>query len=348
MNPKVSIIVPVYKCENFLGEMLHSLLQQTLPDIQIILVDDGSPDNSGMICDEYAQRDERIIVIHQENQGAGIARNAGLDKATGDYIGFCDSDDWVDINMYESMYQQALSKHADIVRCNTLSHETWGDRVTWCPDYTNKILDAEFIKSIIMPMMIAPEKEAEFNKRLLKGCVCCIFKHDMLDKYHVRFKNIRNGQDYIFTSEAMWVAESLVLMNEPFYHYRRQSSGSLSLSMNKFRNYNQRHASRAYIESLVKGTKYYPIYQNRWEQEDRRFVYLDVRIATIYNTSNDDKRKLSLIKEVLNSDECKEAYSKPIGGKLPFQLKVLYYLISHKHSWLLYKAINYKFNKKDE
>lgn len=345
MAPKISVIVPVYKCEAFLEEMLGSLIKQTLREIEIILVDDGSPDKSGEICDKVAKKDNRIIVIHQKNQGAGIARNAGLEKATGEYIGFCDSDDWVDLEMYEKMYEQARTNNADIVRCNTLSHETWGDRITWCPDYTNKILNATVIRSQVMPLMIAPEKEAEFEKRLLKGCVCCIFKHDMLNKHQIRFKNIRNGQDYIFTSEAMWVASTLVLMSEPFYHYRRQEAGSLSLSMNKFRNYQRRYEMRSIIVDLVKDSPYYPIFQQRWEQEDRRFVYLDVRIATVYNPSVDKKEKIKLIKEVLDSPECKKAFVKPVDGNIPFQLRVLYYLMSHNHPWLLYNAINFKFRK---
>ena len=342
MKPKISIIVPIYKCEDYIEEMLHSLLQQTLSDIQIILVDDGSPDNSGKICDDYALKDKRIIVIHQENQGAGMARNTGLDNATGEYIGFCDSDDWIELDMYEKMYKQASMFDVDIVRCNTLSHETWGDRITWCPEYTNQRLDADFVKSKVIPLTIAPEKEGDFNKRLLKGCVCCIFRRRMLDQYNIRFKDIRNGQDAIFTTEAMWHADSLVLMKEPFYHYRRQSSGSLSLSMKKFRNYKQRRASRLIIEDLVRDSKYYPIFRERWDQGERRYAYLDCRIATIYNPTGTKKEKIRLIREVLNSEECKNAFEKPLIGKLPFQMKVLYYLISHNHPWLLYYAINYK------
>lgn len=345
MIPKISIIVPVYKCENFLEVMLQSLLLQTLQDIEVILVDDGSPDRSGEICDNYAKKDKRIVVIHQNNQGAGSARNAGLAIASGEYIGFCDSDDWIEPDMFEKMYQQALSKEADIVRCNTISHETWGDRITWCPQYTNEILDSNFIKSRIIPLMIAPENEGEYNKRLLKGCVCCLFKHSLLTDYNIWFKDIRNGQDALFTTEAMWYANSLVMMSEPFYHYRRQESGSLSLSMKKFRNYNQRYVSRNLIEGLIKDSPFYSIYKKRWEQEDRRLVYLDIRIATIYNPSNDRREKMKLIREVLKSEECKRAFSAPIDGKLPFQLKVLYYLISHNHPHLLYYAIQFKFNK---
>lgn len=345
MKPKVSIIVPVYKCEEFIDKMLHSLLHQTIRDVEIILVDDGSPDRSGEICDKYATEDKRIIVVHKQNGGVGPARNAGLEIAHGEYVGFCDSDDWVDVEMYEKMYLQAITNDIDIVRCNTISHETWGDRMTWCPDYTNMVLDGEFIKSKVIPLAIAPEKEGEFEKRLLKGCVCCIIRHDLLTKNKIRFKDFKSGEDFIFITEALWNAKSLILMSEPFYHYRRQASGSLSLSMKRFRDYAKRYELRNIIRSIVADSQYYPIYQKRWEQEDRRYVYLDCRIATVYNPTAGKKEKLKLIKEVLNSDECQKAFRTPFQGKLPLQLRALYYLISHNHPWLLYKAINYKFNK---
>ena len=137
-------------------------------------------------------------------------------------------------------------------------------------------------------------------------------------------------------------------MREPFYHYRRQVSGSLSVDMRKFRNYKKRVESREIIEDIVKDTPYYPIYKNRWEQEDRRYVYLDVRIATIYNKDSGKGDKIKLIKEVLNSNECKKAFSVPIRGAIPFQMKVLYYLISHKYPRLLYYTINLKFREKIE
>ena len=102
-QPKVSIIVPVYKSEQYLKRCITSLKNQTLEDIEIILVDDASPDNSPRICDEAAAGDSRIKVIHKANEGAGKARNAGLETATGKYIGFVDSDDYVSTDMYEKM-----------------------------------------------------------------------------------------------------------------------------------------------------------------------------------------------------------------------------------------------------
>ena len=100
---KVSIIVPIYNVEKYLSKCIESILSQTYKNIEIILVDDGSPDNSPQICDEYAKKDDRIIVIHKANGGVSSARNAGIDIATGKYIGFVDPDDYIENNMYELM-----------------------------------------------------------------------------------------------------------------------------------------------------------------------------------------------------------------------------------------------------
>lgn len=115
--PEVSIIVPVYKVEKYLPKCIDSILNQVFTDFELILVDDGSPDRCGVICDEYAGKDPRIKVIHQKNQGVSVARNAGLDAATGIYIGFVDSDDWIEPDMYQVMVGHAKETGADVVIC---------------------------------------------------------------------------------------------------------------------------------------------------------------------------------------------------------------------------------------
>ncbi|MCI6996806.1 MAG: glycosyltransferase [Eubacterium sp.] len=113
----ISIIVPVYKVEDYLPKCIESLMNQTYQDIQIILVDDGSPDNCGVICDKYAAEDNRIVVIHQQNSGVSAARNAGLAVAIGEYIGFCDSDDYVSPNMYQCLLDNMTNSKAQIAIC---------------------------------------------------------------------------------------------------------------------------------------------------------------------------------------------------------------------------------------
>ena len=113
----ISIIVPIYNVEKYLPKCLESLVNQSYRDIEIILIDDGSPDRCGQICDDYAKKDSRIVVIHQKNQGVSAARNAGLVCAKGEYIGFVDPDDWVDLEMYGRMLEAMIREQADMVIC---------------------------------------------------------------------------------------------------------------------------------------------------------------------------------------------------------------------------------------
>ncbi|NHC43502.1 glycosyltransferase [Bacillus sp. MM2020_1] len=119
-NPKISIIVPIYNVEKYLRKCIDSVLSQTLTNFELILVNDGSPDNCGSICNEYAKRDSRIRVIHKENNGLSSARNAGIKIAKGKYIGFIDSDDYINENMYEILYKNAELYSSDVVVCDVM------------------------------------------------------------------------------------------------------------------------------------------------------------------------------------------------------------------------------------
>lgn len=127
MNPKISIIVPVYKAEPYLKKCVDSILMQTFIDFELLLINDGSPDNCGVICDDYAKQDSRIVVIHKENGGQSSARNVGLDAAIGEYVGFVDSDDWIEPDMFESLYQACVNHDCDVACCTStiyFSHKT--------------------------------------------------------------------------------------------------------------------------------------------------------------------------------------------------------------------------------
>ena len=130
-SPKISIILSIYNVENYIEECMASLLSQTFTDYEIIMVDDGSIDKCPGICDEYAKKDRRIIVIHQENAGVSNARNKALDVATGDYVAFVDADDWIEQEMLGTMLQVMLEQNVDIVICG----------VNYCTE------DGEYIQS---------------------------------------------------------------------------------------------------------------------------------------------------------------------------------------------------------
>ena len=146
--PLISVIVPVYNVELYLKRCLDSIINQTYTNLEIILINDGSPDNCGTICDEYKQKDDRIIVIHQENQGPGIARNSGINLATGEYISFVDSDDYLDIKAYEQLISFSLENNLDIVYFDY--HEVYKDKIKYAlPQKQIFLNEQEPLKTIL-------------------------------------------------------------------------------------------------------------------------------------------------------------------------------------------------------
>lgn len=125
-NPKVSIIVPIYKAENYLSRCVDSILEQTFTEFELLLIDDGSPDKSGIICDEYALKDSRVRVIHKKNGGVSSARQCGMDNSLGDYTIHADPDDWVEPNMLKELYSKALEEDSDMVICDFLIERKTG------------------------------------------------------------------------------------------------------------------------------------------------------------------------------------------------------------------------------
>ena len=149
MKIKISIIVPVYKVEDYLSRCIDSLINQTYQNLEIILVDDGSPDRCGEICDEYAKFDERIKVIHKPNGGLSDARNKGLDIATGDFIIFVDSDDWIDVKTCEIVLDNAIKNKAEIVVFGVNNVYADGRVKRFPPLQVGAISNSDAIKSLM-------------------------------------------------------------------------------------------------------------------------------------------------------------------------------------------------------
>ena len=216
-RPKVSVIVPVYKVEPWLRECMDSLVNQTLPEIEIIAVDDGSPDNCGKILDEYADKyKEKVKVIHQQNGGVQKARNAGLDAATGEYIALVDSDDYVHPKTYEIAYEYAKKDNVDMLNFKARVFDDGHD------NHINKI---DFSDSKVL-------SKSEYIKNDISGWVWDnIFKNEIIQKDNIRFiPGIKPADDTCFTYMALGRANRIKSIPATFYNYRIRPSSLSRMS----------------------------------------------------------------------------------------------------------------------
>ena len=225
--PKVSIIIPVYNTEKYLKQCIESLTNQTLSEIEIIMVDDGSKEECALLCDELAEKDKRIKVLHKQNEGQGTARNHGLKVATGEYIGFVDSDDYVKPEMYEVMYKAAKNNDADLVLSGVCF--VGGNTFAKSGEYEEKsYFDSEVIftkndiKQVLLGIVGALPYESDDSRYGVSVCKN-IFKRSLLNDNKLEFVSERKiiSEDTIFMIDYVKCSQKVVGIPGAFYFYRR-------------------------------------------------------------------------------------------------------------------------------
>lgn len=252
----ISIVIPVYNSEQYLRQCVDSVLAQTYKNLDVILVDDGSTDSSPAICDEYAARDVRVRVIHQENGGIGAARNAGIKIAKGTYIGFVDSDDWIDPLMYEYMYEKITRTQSDIAICG----------------YTYEYRNRSEVKQPVPAPAVYQRTEALkmlFENKLVQGLSC-----DKLFRRTIVAEDLYSEDRTFFESCALMLrwfarAERFAIDAVPFYHYRMRLSGRLNSSN-----------PQAYYEKLTA-----VIEQNSYIKNNLPLLYPESRLSAMVISS---------------------------------------------------------------
>lgn len=209
-KPKVSIIVPIYNAEEELKKSIDSILVQTEKNIEIILVDDGSKDQSLQICEEYAKRDSRIRVIHQENAGVSAARNKGILAASGEYLGFVDSDDWIEPDMYESLLREAGRKESDVVMCDATT--VYSDGQTEVDTITQLSGDVVLAKSDFTPTILLEMAGAAWR---------CIYRNKKYptNSGHLEFPlGVKFSEDRIVNLYAFGLANDVSYLKHSYYN----------------------------------------------------------------------------------------------------------------------------------
>ena len=233
-NIAVSVIVPVYNAEKYLFKCLDSIVNQTLKNIEIIIIDDGSTDGSSEICKKYASEDNRIIYYKKENEGLAAARQDGMERASGEYIGFVDSDDWIELNMYERMYEKASEESADIVFCNCFFNDSETDRIHLKPG----IYDRNGIEKEILPRSLAGISPKGSNSVIRWSNCLRIYKLALIRENNISFgRNFRRSQDLQLTFETTLCAQKYISLNDEYLYHNRTVENADSLSRGYTKNY---------------------------------------------------------------------------------------------------------------
>ena len=217
---KVSIILPIYNVEKYLDRCMDSLLNQTLKDIEIIMVDDGSPDNCPQMCDEYAKKDSRVKVVHKKNGGLGFARNSGLDIANGEYVAFVDSDDYVGLDMYKTLYDRAEADKCDAVFCGfrtEVRENKWmySDEVD-----ADKLWKGKEVQQFMLDM-IASGAGIKAERLYQMSVWHSIYKRSLIEEKHIRFVSEREvaSEDIPFQVDFLSKANIVAYVSNTYYSY---------------------------------------------------------------------------------------------------------------------------------
>lgn len=242
--PKISVLIPAYNVERYLPKCLDSVLSQTFDDFEVILINDGSTDGTGKICDDYAAKDSRIKVYHQDNKGISATRTLCLQYAAGEYIQFVDSDDWIEPNMLEMMYNKARISDSDVVECFFyLESANASDPYCFCHS-----------------------KREDFLNDSIAGKWAVLWRHLFKKAFLIRLgisfpKEIDGGEDYYFVTKSLLLADRVESCEQLLYHYNFNNENSF-IHRGSFEKKIYQYSATMLVEDLLKQKKVLQMYES--------------------------------------------------------------------------------------
>lgn len=301
--PKISVIVPVYKVEKYLNKCVGSILSQTFRDFELFLVDDGSPDNSGKICDEYAQKDNRVIVIHKENGGLSEARNVALDRIQGEYVTFIDSDDYVSTEHLQTLYDSLINADSDLAVSNITS-------VT-----ENKMNNTEFYRPASEQKVLTGK---EVFTTIYQPCACAkLYKSYIFNNF--RYPVGRLYEDVFVYHDVLSKVNRLVLTGKNTYYYLIRSDSIMHQEY--------KLAFSDIIDAIeLRVKKLEALGMQDLANDNRLFIYSRVAVAfaNLDPAVEENKKRLDEIKDIYDSEYPKLMKNAP-NTKQMFR----YWLLKH-------------------
>jgi len=300
----ISVIVPIYNVEDYLDRCIESIVKQTYDNLEIILVDDGSPDNCPEVCDRWADKDERIKVIHKENSGVGMARNAGIDLSCGDYIMFVDSDDYIQNNAVELLYDRLIDDNSDFsIGKHVDAYDDGSINDSFCSWMNDVVLDKKGVISQFGKLKFF--SVAPWGK---------LYKAEIFSD--IRFPSISCGEDMWIFSDILEKCSKVSVVNEKVYYYYQRSGSTIHQKSER--------AKLETINSTLKLTMYF-VEQNEWSSA-KNWCIRAINEAALLSQPKDG---IKIFYKFLNDEIRRELFAK-VGFKANLKWKLLFIPYSFK------------------
>ena len=332
----ISIIMPVYNSEKYIEKTINSILSQSYSNFELLLIDDGSKDESGMICDKYAAKDERVQVVHKKNEGICATRNVGLSMARGEYIAFCDNDDIYMKDLLKDNLELAYQYKADVVRFSRRMTTVRGENVIsvsemrgFCKQYIEREKFGECFDQI---------------NRTGEGIWAGIYKKEFLDKYKIKFnENMRYGYEDLYFITEVYLHEPSVVLNDKVYYdwimrYQHSTSGKTNIN-----NIDALMTGLELKEKLIDKYQIEKKFPHLWLEELSKKIYTIVRYVNPKKVKMPLNERIKLIKHFAEckvfSNSYKKEYLQELRKKSGMAAYLVYVLFVKKHYLILYYMI---------
>ncbi len=345
MSELISVIVPVYNTEKYLPSCMESVLNQTYKNIEVLLIDDGSKTACAELCESYAKVDPRVKVVHKENGGLHSSRNCGLEHATGEYVIFVDSDDWLSKEMLSTMMEAAVQWDADIVRCNYIREFTDKSLIKENHFLEEKVYkDSECKKLCRMTVgLIHEELSHPEDQNVMAPVWLHVYKRSLIENHRLRFESLAvygTFEDGLFNIQAYYNAKCVVYVDKAFYHYRKNVNTSITKSHTStlLEKYKKQYG---YIRNILKNAEL----ENKDEAMKSRIgmSILGLSFNAIVNRDG-FKARYKELKGILTDEEVNGAISALDKKYMPLKWKLYYGFAKCKMTAFVY-FMTYAINK---
>lgn len=324
----LSIVLPTYNVKDYLAEGVASLTGQSFQTIEILLVDDGSTDGTGLLCDELAQRDSRIRVFHKENGGASSARNMGIREAKGDYIMFMDPDDWLDTDAFETLLPLIEENDLDIIRFSYVrefGHTSAKKRNTFVKNGLSVAAECETVCRQTLGL-VGQELAHPENMNFLASACFCLYRKSIIDENSLSFydyRKIAGFSDGLFNICFLRHAERFYYIDEPFYHYRKFTAGAATSSYRE--NFLERQMLLFGMLRQVAEQAADPIFMTAYQN---RVIFSTMELClNVLKSQKSFGTQYGEIRQILKNPEHRQAYKHLDLKPLPIKWKVYYFLV---------------------